>query len=110
MVAEICDDVAVMYAGQIVEQAPAERVLSAPQHPYTVGLLGSIPRLARRRERLSTIAGSVPGFSAGFPGCRFSGRCPFADTRCRAQAPPLAAVGAGHAARCFKAPLEALVA
>jgi peptide/nickel transport system ATP-binding protein len=110
VVAETCDDVAVMYAGEIVEQAPAERVLSAPQHPYTVGLLGSIPRLASRRERLATIAGSVPSLSGRLPGCRFCGRCPFADARCRAQAPPLAAVGEDHTSRCWKAPLEKLVA
>src|SRR5205085_3662814 len=70
VVAETCDDVAVMYAGEIVEQAPAARLFAAPQHPYTVGLLGSIPLLSARRERLSTISGSVPSLAGAFTGCR----------------------------------------
>ena len=110
VVAETCDDVAVMYAGEIIEQAPAARIFSAPQHPYTVGLLGSIPLISTRRERLATISGSVPSLAGAFTGCRFSGRCPFADDHCRNRAPPLAEVGAGHVSRCWKAPLEALVA
>ena len=110
VVAETCDDVAVMYAGEIVEQAPAARIFSAPQHPYTVGLLGSIPLISTRRERLATISGSVPKLDGAFAGCRFSGRCPFADERCRSQHPPLADVRSGHVSRCWKAPLEALVA
>jgi peptide/nickel transport system ATP-binding protein len=63
VVAETCDDVAVMYAGEIVEWAPAARIFSAPQHPYTVGLLGSIPLISARRERLATISGSVPNLA-----------------------------------------------
>jgi peptide/nickel transport system ATP-binding protein len=110
VVAETCDDVAVMYAGEIVEQAAAARIFSAPQHPYTVGLLGSIPLISTRRERLATISGSVPSLAGAFAGCRFSGRCPFADERCHSQPPPLADVGSGHVSRCWKAPLEALVA
>jgi peptide/nickel transport system ATP-binding protein len=110
VVAETCDDVVVMYAGEIVEQAPAAHLFSAPQHPYTVGLLGSIPLITARRERLATISGNVPSLSGQFTGCRFAGRCPFADARCRAQAPTLAAVSTGHLTRCWKAPLEALVA
>jgi len=110
VVAEICDDVAVMYAGEIVEQAPVARLLERPEHPYTVGLLGSMPHLGARRERLATIAGSVPSLAEAFAGCRFSGRCPFADARCHDEAPPLAAIAPGHVSRCWKAPLEALVA
>ena len=110
VVAETCDDVAVMYAGEIVELAPAQALFAAPQHPYTVGLLGSIPLISATRERLLTISGSVPTLSGRFTGCRFAARCPFADAHCRAQAPPLAAVGACHLSRCWKAPLEALVA
>ncbi len=110
VVAETCDDVAVMYAGEIVEQAPTARIFSAPQHPYTVGLLGSIPLISTRRERLATISGSVPSLASAFAGCRFSGRCPFADEHCRSLLPPLADVGPGHVSRCWKAPLEALVA
>jgi peptide/nickel transport system ATP-binding protein len=110
VVAETCDDVAVMYAGEIVEQAPAARIFSAPQHPYTVGLLGSIPLIGSRRARLATIAGSVPSLSGAFTGCRFASRCPFADDHCRRDPPPLAEVGTGHVSRCWKAPLERLVA
>jgi peptide/nickel transport system ATP-binding protein len=110
VVAETCDDVAVMYAGQIVEHAPAPRLFTAPQHPYTVGLLGSIPHISTRRERLASIAGSVPSLAGTFAGCRFSGRCPFAEAHCRSAAPELADVGSGHLSRCWKAPLEALVA
>ncbi len=110
VVAETCDDVAVMYAGEIVEQAPAAQLFSAPQHPYTVGLLGSIPHISVRRERLATISGSVPSLAGRFVGCRFAGRCPFADARCRNEAPALADLGAGHLSRCWKAPLETLVA
>jgi len=110
VVAETCDDVAVMYAGEIVEQAPAARLFSTPQHPYTVGLLGSIPLISTRRERLATIAGQVPRLSGQFIGCRFASRCPFADARCRTEVPPLATVGAAHQSRCWKTPLEALVA
>ena len=73
VVAETCDDVAVMYAGEIVERAPTARLLAAPQHPYTVGLLGSIPHVSARRERLATIAGSVPSLTSTFAGCRFAG-------------------------------------
>ena len=110
VVAETCDEVAVMYAGEIVERAPVARLLEAPEHPYTVGLLGSIPHIGARRRRLAAISGTVPSLAETFAGCRFSGRCPFADARCRSQAPPLADVAAGHASRCWKAPLEALVA
>jgi peptide/nickel transport system ATP-binding protein len=110
VVAETCDDVAVMYAGEIVERAPAARIFSGPQHPYTVGLLGSIPLISTRRERLATISGNVPSLAGVFAGCRFSGRCPFADERCRSQPPPFAVVGTGHVSRCWKTPLEALVA
>jgi peptide/nickel transport system ATP-binding protein len=110
VVAETCDEVAVMYAGEIVERAPVARLLEGPEHPYTVGLLGSIPHIGARRRRLAAISGTVPSLAETFAGCRFSGRCPFADARCRSRAPPLADVAAGHASRCWKAPLEALVA
>src|SRR5262245_53570482 len=110
VVAETCDEVAVMYAGQIVERAPVARLLDAPEHPYTVGLLGSIPHIGARRQRLAAISGTVPSLADAFTGCRFSGRCPFADTRCRSQPPALVPMAAGHVSRCWKAPLEALVA
>ena len=109
VVAEVCDDVAVMYAGQVVEQAPVDALFAAPQHPYTVGLLGSIPRLDVRAERLAVIDGVVPDMSVPPPGCRFAARCPFADDRCRAAPPPVVCLADDRWSRCFKAPLEGLV-
>jgi peptide/nickel transport system ATP-binding protein len=109
VVAETCDEVAVMYAGEIVEQAPARHIFSSPQHPYTVGLLGALPLLGARRRRLTSIAGSVPAPSAPLAGCRFAARCPFADAHCRSQAPPPRELGTGRVSRCWKSPLEALV-
>jgi oligopeptide/dipeptide ABC transporter ATP-binding protein len=105
VVAEMADDVVVMYAGQVVEQAPVARLFDQPQHPYTIGLLGSVPRLDREQARLDAIDGSVPDPLRMPPGCRFSPRCPFAVERCRAEAPPLAAIAADHAAACWRAPL-----
>jgi len=96
----------VMYAGQIVESAPVQALFDDPQHPYTIGLLGSIPRLDVVRERLSTIEGSVPSPANQPAGCRFAPRCPFADAHCHAQQPPLRAMGPGHQVACWKAPVE----
>ncbi|MCC6716533.1 MAG: ABC transporter ATP-binding protein [Acetobacteraceae bacterium] len=106
VIAEIAADVIVMYAGKIVETAPVRDLFLDPQHPYTIGLLGSIPRLGEYRERLATIEGSVPSPANQPAGCRFSPRCPFADTRCRDQEPPLRTLGTGHAVACWKAPVE----
>jgi len=108
VVAETCDEVAVMYAGEIVEQAPAARLFAAPQHPYTVGLLGSLPHVSVRRERLAAISGTVPSLAGAFTGCRFAGRCPFVEPACRVEAPALAEIAPGHLSRCRRAPLEAL--
>ena len=105
VVAEICDDVIVMYAGQIVERCPVEKLFSFPQHPYTVGLLGSLPRIEEDRERLVSIKGTVPGLSNPPRGCRFQSRCPFRTEKC-AEAPPLREVAAGHFSRCWRAPLS----
>jgi oligopeptide/dipeptide ABC transporter ATP-binding protein len=106
VVAEIADDVAVMYAGRIVEQGPVDRIFNEPQHPYTLGLMGSMPALAGRQGRLMTIPGSVP-LPADMPsGCRFASRCPFAVDSCRTQRPPLVADAQGHAHACLRAPLE----
>ena len=105
VIAELADDVVVMYAGQIVERAPVRRLFEAAQHPYTIGLLGAIPELDRRRARLATIEGTVPDLGAELPGCRFAPRCPFAEPRCRADAPSLREVEPGHEAACWRAPL-----
>jgi peptide/nickel transport system ATP-binding protein len=111
VVAEMADDVAVMYAGEIVERGAVADVLAAPEHPYTVGLLGSIPRLEVQRSRLSTIKGMVPTLTAAFTGCRFAPRCPFAEDRCRNETQVLRAMPTGgRLSRCWKAPLTELVA
>jgi peptide/nickel transport system ATP-binding protein len=105
VVAELAQDVAVMYAGRIVEKAPVDDVFAEPQHPYTIGLLGSIPRLHRDAERLPAIEGQVPDPMAPPPGCRFAPRCPFATEKCKAEEPPLREVLPGHHARCWYAPI-----
>ncbi|AWM88988.1 ABC transporter ATP-binding protein [Microvirga sp. 17 mud 1-3] len=106
VVAEVADDVAVMYAGRIVEAGPVEAIFDDPQHPYTIGLMGSVPSLGRRQGRLATIRGTVPPAELMPKGCRFAPRCPFADTRCDTEPPPLAELSPGHSARCWYAPLE----
>ena len=110
VVAEICDHVAVMYAGEIVEYAPVGALFATPQHPYTIGLLGSIPRLDVKAEELAAIEGMVPSLAELPAGCRFAPRCPFVWERCRQALPPLAVVGPGHRSRCIRAPLEQVVA
>src|SRR5216684_1172591 len=109
VVAEVCDDVAVMYAGEIVERAAVDELFASPQHPYTVGLLGSIPRLGRRASHLATIEGMVPNMANPPSGCRFAARCPFASDICVAAPPPMVNLSPGHWSRCLKAPLERLV-
>jgi peptide/nickel transport system ATP-binding protein len=106
VVAEMADDVAVMYAGQIVEKAPVEALFARPEHPYTVGLLGSIPKLDHKRERLPSIEGRVPDMAHPPEGCRFAARCPFVEPACREAVPPLAEVAPGHLSRCRRAPLS----
>ena len=103
MIAETADRVAVMYAGEIVEYTATAELFTRPRHPYTRGLMRSIPRLDAPRQRLEIIEGMVPD-ARHFPsGCRFAPRCPLADDHCRAQEPQLAEIGAGHKVRCWKA-------
>jgi len=109
VVAEVCDEVAVMYAGEIVERAPVDELFENPQHPYTVGLLGSIPRLDRRTSHLATIEGLVPNMANPPPGCRFAARCPFVIDACVAAPPPMRAVSPSRWSRCIRTPLEGLV-
>ncbi len=106
VIAEVADDVLVMYAGQIVESAPVHALFADPQHPYTIGLLGSIPRLDVERSRLATIEGTVPSPNNQPKGCRFAPRCPFADRRCHDEPPPLRELGTDHRVACWKAPVE----
>ncbi len=109
VVAEVCDEVAVMYAGEIVERATVDELFASPQHPYTVGLLGSIPRLDRRTSHLATIEGMVPNMTKLPTGCRFAARCPFVSDICVTAPPPMISLSPGHWTRCIKAPLERLV-
>jgi len=103
VIAETCDDVLVMYAGRVAEQAPVEALFRRPAHPYTRGLLASMPRLTTpRKSRLPVIEGMVPSLRDLPPGCRFANRCPHAEPRCAAGSPALEPVAAGHAVSCFR--------
>ncbi len=105
VIAELADEVVVMYAGRVVERASVERLFAEPQHPYTIGLLGSIPKLHLKQTRLAAIEGQVPTPMTVMAGCRFAPRCPFSDAQCEAAAPPLTELATGHFAACWKAPL-----
>ena len=110
VVAEMADEITVMYAGQVVERAAAPSVFDDPQHPYTIGLLGSIPRIEETRESLLAIEGTVPPPFALPTGCRFNPRCVFADAACTTTDPPLRTVAPDHRAACLRAPIEVLAA
>ena len=103
VVAQLCDQVYVMYAGQIVEAAETFALFAAPRHPYTLGLLGAIPSVEEERPRLYAIPGTVPDLRTPPPGCRFCPRCDRALPRCAQAVPPLTALGDGHLVRCFRA-------
>jgi peptide/nickel transport system ATP-binding protein len=107
VVAEVADHVVVMYAGQVVEQAPVQALFDKPQHPYTVGLLGSIPQLDEVQDRLASIEGQVPNPLNRPAGCAFAQRCPFAQDNCKVQAPSLSEISPGHWSACLRAPLHA---
>jgi len=101
VVAEMADRVAVMYAGQIVEQATVRELFAEPMHPYTQGLLGSVPVLGRRQEELAVIGGRVPVLIDPPPGCRFAPRCPERMEICTQATPALTLTGDGRQVRCF---------
>ncbi|RZI84142.1 MAG: ABC transporter ATP-binding protein [Rubrivivax sp.] len=101
VIAETCDRVAVMYAGRIAEMGPVADIIHRPAHPYTEGLMGSIPAMDEDRERLLQIDGVMPRLTAMPPGCAFNPRCPRVVNRCRVERPDLAAVGA-TAAACWR--------
>ncbi|MBM3628804.1 MAG: ABC transporter ATP-binding protein [Alphaproteobacteria bacterium] len=108
VVAEMAERVVVMYAGRKVEEAPVEELFARPLHPYTRGLLGSMPRLGASLqgdtpERLSEIAGVVPSLREPIPGCAFAPRCALATDRCRQSAPALEEMGPRHVVACFEA-------
>jgi peptide/nickel transport system ATP-binding protein len=101
VIAETADRVAVMYAGRVVEIGPVATVLRQPRHPYTAGLMGSIPRIGGDRTRLPQIDGAMPRLGAIPPGCAFNPRCPLVFERCRAERPDLMPAGDTEAA-CWR--------
>jgi oligopeptide/dipeptide ABC transporter ATP-binding protein len=102
LVAGLVDRVAVMYAGSIVEEAPVEELYARPRHPYTVGLLGSMPSLTGRRRRLNAIEGRPPDLREDFRRCPFGERCPEAVERCHAARPRLEPAGGRHRVACWQ--------
>ncbi|MFN7165723.1 MAG: ABC transporter ATP-binding protein [Pannonibacter sp.] len=102
VVAQTCDRVAVMYAGRVVEEGSVHDVLRAPLHPYTIGLMRSVPQDVAPRSRLYTIPGTPPGLLHLPPGCAFEPRCPVRDLSCTASRPDLASFGDGRRAACFR--------
>ena len=109
VVAEMADEVAVMYAGRVVERTTAKAIFDDPQHPYTLGLLGSIPKLDENSTRLLAIEGAVPPPFALPTGCRFHPRCVFANAACAATDPALRAIGPAHQVACLRAPVETIL-
>ena len=101
VVANMADRVIVMYAGQIVEQASVRDLFFRPRHPYTEGLLRSVPSLDERVEKLHVITGTVPNLLFLAPGCRFNPRCPYAQEKCRSEEPVLESGDDGHSVRCW---------
>lgn len=101
IVAEVCDDVAVIYAGEVVEYGSKEEIFDHPSHPYTIGLFGSLPDIHAEVERLSPIAGMPPDPGNPLPGCAFSPRCPHASEACRKEPVELANLGGTHTCRCI---------
>jgi len=102
IVARMCDRVAVMYAGRIVESGSTRALFRAPRHPYTEALMASVPRMEASVERLPSIEGQPPSLHDLPIGCRFAPRCRYADDRCRHEYPPTLPVGAAHEAACWR--------
>ena len=101
IVAKMCDDVGVMYAGKLVERAPVRTIFNNPAHPYTEALLHAVPSLTDRSERLWSIEGQPPDLANPPAGCPFNPRCPKAEDRCRREVPPEFQVGENHYTRCW---------
>ncbi|HET9146592.1 MAG TPA: ABC transporter ATP-binding protein [Acetobacteraceae bacterium] len=108
LVAGMADTVAVMYAGQVIEQAPASALFADAQHPYTLGLIASAPNAAAPGKRLLAIEGTVPGPADMPAGCRFHPRCALAEPACTIAPPPMRRFGPDHRAACIRAPLETI--
>ncbi len=103
VVAELCDRVAVMYAGRVVEIGTVSELLTHPRHPYTQGLIAAIPGSTSKGQRLAAIPGTVPRNPGAVVGCAFASRCPHVFERCRSDVPPLCPVEVGHDSACFLA-------
>jgi oligopeptide transport system ATP-binding protein len=101
VVARLADRVAVMYAGHIVEMAPVDELYARPAHPYTIGLMHSLPRIDGVRERLTAIPGLPPNMTGDLKGCPFAPRCGFATEKCRSDNPALEQVATGHTVACW---------
>lgn len=101
VVAEIADRVMVMYAGEVVEIGHVHELFNNPQHPYTKGLLASVPNIDDKHHKLQSIPGSLPNLNEKIAGCRFHARCPFAMDKCVTQSPPTFTVSNGHEAKCW---------
>jgi len=102
VVADLCSRVIVMYAGQVIEEAPVDELFARPRHPYTEGLLAAIPQADLAGKRLASIPGVVPAANAMPTGCRFHPRCPYAVDECTTTPVELISVGEGHSARCIR--------
>ncbi len=102
VVAEMADDVVVMYAGRAVEQAPVDALFKDPKHPYTKGLLESVPSIYKRKERLEAIKGQPPDLTGGFAGCPFAPRCAVALERCAGDDPPQFHLEGGRMSNCWR--------
>ncbi|WP_264290011.1 ABC transporter ATP-binding protein [Duffyella gerundensis] len=102
VVEHLCDDVAVMYLGQLVETASRDRLFSQPLHPYTQALLAAVPTLQPQQKPSQIVQGDIPDPANPPPGCRFSSRCPLATAQCRSEAPRLRQVAEGHQVACHK--------
>ncbi len=102
VVAKMCDRVAVMYAGRIVEMAGVRDLFTMPAHPYTEALMRSVPKLEEQVDRLYSIEGQPPAPDRLPPGCPFAPRCPYVMDRCRQEYPPQVTIGAGHTASCWR--------
>jgi len=102
IVARMCDRVAVMYAGRIVESGPTRALFRAPRHPYTEALMASVPRMEAAVERLPSIEGQPPPLHALPVGCRFASRCSYVEDRCRREYPPTMPVGPAHEVACWR--------
>jgi peptide/nickel transport system ATP-binding protein len=105
VVAEVCTRVMVMYLGQIVEESPVIELFENPKHPYTIGLMKSIPKIEEKKgkkgKKLNVIEGAVPSLNEIPIGCRFAPRCEYADSQCFAEAPMLEVIGEGRSVRCW---------